>query len=166
MTLRALTWGKEPIYYVQKSYRKEDGKNATKNVERLGTLADLKARFGEEDPIGAAKKYIVELTAAEKEANKKVLVEYSPTTLITKGEQRCYNGGYLFLQKIYYELGLDYICKKIAKKHKSLNNPSASWSRCTGRFLCWRRSSTRSRRTCTSAASSWGSATPAWCTTT
>ncbi len=70
MTLRALTWGKEPIYYVQKSYRKEDGKNATKNVERLGTLADLKARFGEEDPIGAAKKYIVELTAAEKEANK------------------------------------------------------------------------------------------------
>ena len=31
-----------------------------------------------------------------------------------------YNGGYLFLQKIYYELGLDYICKKIAKKHKLL----------------------------------------------
>ena len=118
MTLRALTWGKEPIYDVQKSYRKEDGKNATKNVERLGTLADLKSRFGEDDPIGGAKKYIAELTAAEKEANRKVLVEYSPTTPIAKGEQRLYNGGYLFLQKIYYELGLDYICKKIAKKHK------------------------------------------------
>lgn len=118
MTLRALTWGKEPIYYVQKSYRKEGGKNATKNVERLGTLADLKSRFGEDDPIGGAKKYIAELTAAEKEANRKVLVEYSPTTPIAKGEQRLYNGGYLFLQKIYYELGLDYICKKIAKKHK------------------------------------------------
>ena len=118
MTLRALTWGKEPIYYVQKSYRKEDGKNATKNVERLGTLADLKSRFGEDDPIGGARKYIAELTAAEKEANRKVLVEYSPTTPIAKGEQRLYNGGYLFLQKIYYELGLDYICKKIAKKHK------------------------------------------------
>ena len=118
MTLRALTWGKEPIYYVQKSYRKEDGKNATKNVERLGTLADLKSRFGEDDPIGGAKKYIAELTAAEKEANRKVLVEYSPATPIAKGEQRLYNGGYLFLQKIYYELGLDYICKKIAKKHK------------------------------------------------
>ena len=118
MTLRALTWGKEPIYYVQKSYRKEDGKNATKNVERLGTLADLKARFGDEDPIGEAKRYIAELTAAEKGAAKKILVEYSPTTLIPKDEQRRYNGGYLFLQKIYYELGLDYICKKIAKKHK------------------------------------------------
>ena len=118
MTLRALTWGKEPIYYVQKSYRKEDGKNATKNIERLGTLSELKARFGEDDPIGEARKYIAELTAAEQEANKKVLVEYSPSSLIPKGEQRSYNGGYLFLQKIYYELGLDYICKKIAKKHK------------------------------------------------
>ena len=118
MTLRALTWGSEPIYYVQKSYRKEDGKNATKNIERLGTMFDLIARFGEEDPIGKAKQYIAELTSAEKEASRKVMVEYSPTELIAKGEQRSYNGGYLFLQKIYYELGLDYVCKKIAKKHK------------------------------------------------
>ena len=47
-------------------------------------------------------------------------MEYDPQTYIQKGEQRSYNGGYLFLQKIYYELGLDYICKKIAKKHKML----------------------------------------------
>lgn len=119
MTLRALTWGKDPIYYVQKSYRKENGKPATKNVERLGTLDDLKVRFGDADPIGEAKKYIAELTAAEKENARKVIVEYSPTALIAKDEQRCYNGGYLFLQKIYYELGLDYICKKIEKKHKN-----------------------------------------------
>lgn len=118
MTLRALTWGSEPIYYVQKSYRKEDGKNATKNIERLGTMSDLVARFGEDDPIGKAKQYIAELTAAEKEATRKVMIEYSPTEQITKGEQRSFNGGYLFLQKVYYELGLDYICKKIAKKHR------------------------------------------------
>lgn len=119
MTLRALTWGKEPIYYVQKSYRKENGKSATKNIERLGTLDDLKARFGASDPIGEARKYIAELTAAEKENARKVIVEYSPTTLVAKNEQRSYNGGYLFLQNIYYELGLDYICKKIEKKHKN-----------------------------------------------
>ena len=68
-----------------------------KNVERLGTLEDLKYRFGDQDPIGEAKKYVAELTAAEKEANKKVIVEYSPTTFIQKNEQRSYNGGYLFL---------------------------------------------------------------------
>ena len=118
MVLKEINLGKQPIYYVQKSYRNENGRPATKNYERLGTLDELKVRFGEEDPIGGAKQYIAELTAAEKEANKKVIVEYSPTIMIPKGERRCYNGGYLFLQKIYYELGLDYICKKIAKKHK------------------------------------------------
>ena len=118
MVLKEINLGKQPIYYVQKSYRKENGRPATKNYERLGTLEELKVRFGEEDPIGCAKQYIAELTAAEKAANKKVIVEYSPTAMIVKGEQRSYNGGYLFLQKIYYELGLDYICRKIAKKHK------------------------------------------------
>ena len=118
MVLKEISLGKQPIYYVQKSYRKENGRPATKNYERLGTIEELRARFGEEDPIGGAKRYIAELTAAEKEANKKVIVEYSPSAMIAKGEQRSYNGGYLFLQKIYYELGLDYICKKIAKKHK------------------------------------------------
>ena len=118
MVLKEISLGKQPIYYVQKSYRKENGRPATKNYERLGTLDELRARFGEDDPIGGAKKYIAELTAAERVANKKVIVEYSPTAMIPKGEQRSYNGGYLFLQKIYYELGLDYICKKIAKKHK------------------------------------------------
>ena len=118
MVLKEINLGKQPIYYVQKSYRKENGRPATKNYERLGTLDELKARFGEDDPIGGAKQYIAELTAAEKEANKKVVVEYSPSAMIAKGEQRSYNGGYLFLQKIYYELGLDYVCKKIAKKHK------------------------------------------------
>nr|CDL66365.1 unnamed protein product [uncultured bacterium] len=107
------------FYYVQKSFRTENGKCSTKNVERLGTIDDLRKRFGDEDPVGEAKKYVAELTAAEKAANKKVIVEYSPTTFIQKNEQHSYNGGYLFLQKIYHELGLDYICKKIEKKHKN-----------------------------------------------
>lgn len=106
------------FYYVQKSFRDENGKGRTRNVERLGTLDDLKARFGADDPVGQAKKYIAGLTAAEKEANRKVVVDYLPDRLIEKGEQRSCNGGYLFLQKIYHELGLDYICRKIAKKHR------------------------------------------------
>lgn len=51
-------------YYVQKSYRTDTGKCSTKTVERLRTLEELKVRFGEADPIGAAKQYIAELTAA------------------------------------------------------------------------------------------------------
>ena len=105
-------------YYIQKSYRTDSGKSSTKTVERLGSMEELKARFGEEDPVGAARAYMKELSAAEKKSREEIVVKFKPSVLIRKEEQRCYNGGYLFLQKIYYELGLDYICKKIAKKHK------------------------------------------------
>ena len=105
-------------YYIQKSYRTDSGKSSTKTVERLGSIEELKSRFGEEDPIGGARAYMKALSAAEKKAREDIVVKFKPSVLIQKGEQRSYNGGYLFLQKIYYELGLDYICKKIAKKHK------------------------------------------------
>lgn len=106
-------------YYVQKSFRSETGKTTTKVIERLGTMKELVARFGEEDPLGSARKYVADLTAAEKESKRKIIVEYNPSLLIKKGERRCYNGGYLFLQKVYHELGLDKICRKIEKRHKN-----------------------------------------------
>ena len=58
--------GKQPVYYVQKSYRNEDGKPSTKYVERLGTLEDLEKRFGGEDPVGEAKKYVASLPPRKK----------------------------------------------------------------------------------------------------
>ena len=106
-------------YYVQKSFRDENGKNTAKIVERLGSMKELVIRFGEENPLGAARRYVAELTAKEKESRRKITVEYNPQVLIKKGEQRSYNGGYLFLQKVYYELGLDRICAKIERKHKN-----------------------------------------------
>ena len=125
MILKSCNSKNYTFYYVQKSFRTETGKCSTKNIERLGTIDDLRKRFGDKDPIGEAKKYVAGLTAAEKESNKKVIVEYSPTAFIQKNEQRSYNGGYLFLQKIYHELGLDYICKKLEKKHKNKYDLSA-----------------------------------------
>ena len=192
MILKSCNSKNYTFYYVQKSFRTETGKCSTKNIERLGTIYDLRKRFGDKDPIGEAKKYVAELTAAEKESNKKVIVEYSPTVFIQKNEQRSYNGGYLFLQNIYYELGLDYICKKIEKKHKnkytisaksfrtfftlvccipapscrhrktpgsSLNSRKRISIRSIELSVCWRQSSMRYRRMCTSAASNLGSAT-------
>ncbi len=106
-------------YYVQKSFRSETGKTTTKVIERLGTMKELVARFGEEDPLGSARKYVADLTAAEKESKRKIIVEYNPSLLIKKGERRSFNGGYLFLQKVYHELGLDKICRKIEKRHKN-----------------------------------------------
>lgn len=106
-------------YYVQKSFRDADGKNTTKIIERLGTMKDLVLRFGEEDPLGSARRYVADLTAKEKEAGRKITVEYNTQLPIRKGEQRCHNGGYLFLQKVYHDLGLDKTCAGIARRHKN-----------------------------------------------
>jgi len=62
--------------------------------------------------------FIFGLYKKEKEEKQEVLVKYSPSKLIPKDEQRSYNGGYLFLQKIYHELGLHKICNQITKKYK------------------------------------------------
>ena len=86
-------------YYIQKSYRTDSGKSSTKTVERLGSLEELKARFGEEDPVGGARAYMKELSAAEKKSREDIVVRLKPSILIPKGEQRRYDGGYLFLQK-------------------------------------------------------------------
>ena len=52
MILKTLSMGRQPVYYVQKSCRNEDGKPSTKYVERLGTLEDMEKRFRGEDPVG------------------------------------------------------------------------------------------------------------------
>lgn len=107
------------LYYVQKSYRSDSGKSSTRTVERLGTIEEVKARFGEENTIEAVKSYIKELTQLDKEQGRDVVVKLSQNKIIKKEEQRCYNGGYLFLQKVYHELGLDKICRRIEKKYKN-----------------------------------------------
>ena len=112
--------GRFTYLYAIKGYRTDDGKSTTKVVEKFGTIEELREKLDGADPIEWARARVAEMTALEKEENKKVVVEYDPKVYIQNGEQRSYNGGYLFLQKIYYELGLDYICKKIAKKHKLL----------------------------------------------
>lgn len=107
------------LYYVQKSYRTESGKSSTRTVERLGTIEEVEARFGKENTMEAVKGYIRELSAADKELRRDVVVKFSQSAMLKKDEQRCFNGGYLFLQKIYHELGLDGICRKIGKNHKN-----------------------------------------------
>ena len=107
------------LYYVQKSYRTDSGKSSTRTVERLGTIEEVKARFGEENTMDAVKAYIKELTLADKEQRRDVVVKLSQNKMIKQNEQNSYNGGYLFLQKVYYELGLDKICNKIEKRHRN-----------------------------------------------
>ena len=95
-----------------------DGKEHTKTVEKLGRVADLEKKLNGQDPIKWARDYIAELNKREKEQNRDVIVKYSQSKKIEKDVQRSFNGGYLFLQQIYYQLGLHKICKDISNKYK------------------------------------------------
>jgi len=114
--------------YVIKDFT-ENKKRTTKIVEKLGTLKELEEKLNGQDPIEWAKKYIDELNQMEKENNRKIMVQYSPTKLIDKDEQHSFNGGYLFLQQIYYSIGLDKICKQISDKYKFSFNLDSILSR-------------------------------------
>jgi len=105
------------IFYISKSIWR-NGKSTTKTIEKLGTLEEVQARAGDMDPYEWAKQYAAELTRKEKEGRKEIILKYSSSRLITKDEQRSVNIGYLFLQNIYYSLGLDKICSSISKKYK------------------------------------------------
>jgi len=104
------------LYVIKSTYL--NGIHSTKIVEKLGTVAELEKKLNGEDPIVWAKKHIEELTKKEKEETREVIVKYSPSKVIAKDEQHSFNGGYLFLQKIYHELGLHKICKEISQKYK------------------------------------------------
>ncbi len=96
----------------------ENNKRTTKVVEKLGTLDDLEKKLNGQDPIEWAKKYVQDLYEKEKEEKREVIIKYSQSKMIKKNEQHLYNGGYLFIQQIYYALGLHKICNEISRKYK------------------------------------------------
>ena len=104
------------LYMIKSTY--ENGIHSSKIVEKLGTFAELEKKLGGRDPYEWAREYIAEQTRLEEEQKREVMLKYSPAKQIPKGEQRSYNGGYLFLQRIYHALGLDKICAMITKRHK------------------------------------------------
>lgn len=95
-----------------------DKKERTITVEKLGTEAELREKLNGADPYEWAKEYIRKLNEKEKEQTRKILVPFEQSKIIPKDEQRSFNGGYLFLQKIYHELRLHKICKEISQKYK------------------------------------------------
>ena len=82
--------------------------HSTKIVEKLGTYAELKEKLNGQDPIEWANEYIQELNRKEKEEQREIKLKFSPAKQIAKGDQRAFNGGCLFLQKIYCELVLSH----------------------------------------------------------
>ena len=117
------------LYVIKSVYDSKTQSNHSKIVEKLGTEAELREKLNGADPYEWAKEYVKMLNEKEKEQTRKILVPFEQSKIITKNEQHTYNVGYLFLQKIYYELGLHKICKDISDKYKFTYNLNSILSR-------------------------------------
>ena len=114
----------------------ENNKRTTTIVEKLGTIKELEEKLNGQDPIEWAKGYIDELNKLEMKQSRDVIVKYSQSKLIEKNVQSSFNGGYLFLQQLYHQLGLHKICNDISGKHKFTFNLDSILSRLIyGRIL-------------------------------
>ena len=78
-------------YYVSKTIY-ENGKERTIIVEKPGTHQQLLEKLNGQDLLEWARKYVEELNRKEEEGQREILVKYSPTKLINKGEQHCFKG--------------------------------------------------------------------------
>lgn len=118
MRLKITKTNSDTNYYVIKDIKTPSGKRTTMIYEKLGNEQDLLKKSNGEDVLEWIKKYIKVLNEKEKEHKNDILIKKSPSKIIPKDEQLCFNVGYVFLQDIYHSLRLDNICNEISTKYK------------------------------------------------
>lgn len=111
------TTGKYSVTYRAVKTVRINGKNKTQIVKSFGSEKVICETYGVADAKAWAKEQVRLMNEAEKEDSAKFNFELCAGTDLAMDEQRRFNGGYLFLQDIYYELGLHKICRAISKRH-------------------------------------------------
>lgn len=106
--------------YIKQSYRKDNGKTSSRIYKKLGKYNTLLEQFSgnEKELMDWAKKEAEKETLAYNQQKEKVSLSLSPLARIPLEEERVFNIGYLFLQKICSELRIDNICRNIRNHHK------------------------------------------------
>ena len=108
-------------FYIKQSYIDSNGKSTSRTIRKLGTLKELLVEHGptRDDVMAWAKEQArIETEKFEQEkTNHCIPITFHPNRKIAHGEKRKFQGGYLFLQSLYYELGLNKVCRKIRDKH-------------------------------------------------
>ena len=106
--------------YIKQSYRKDNGKTSSRIYKKLGKYNTLLEQFSgnEKELMDWAKKEAEKETLAYNQQKEKVSLSLSPLARIPLDEERVFNIGYLFLQKICSELRIDNICRNIRNHHK------------------------------------------------
>ena len=113
-----ITKSKNGVHYSIIQDINKNGKRTTCVYENIGNYDKLKLRAGNEEPIIWLDNYIKELNKKVKEESLPIIIQKNPNKIIDKNVQVEFNVGYLFLQDLYYKLGLNNICKDISEKYQ------------------------------------------------
>lgn len=93
-----------------------NGKRTTKIVAPLGNEAKIRQEHPDYEPLAWAKEQARLMTQQEKEDQQVLIKKFSAAKTIEKDKQISFNAGYLFLQSIFSQLGLQQTCKMIQKE--------------------------------------------------
>ena len=96
---------------------RRNGKRSTEIIENLGSASEICEKYHVSDADAWAADYIKRKREEAASKDHKVLVSYNTSAVIDKDKRLSFNAGYLFLQQIYYQLGLPSICRKIKKEN-------------------------------------------------
>ena len=107
---------KDPTYHVIQDVRR-NGKRSTEIIENLGKASEICTKYNVSDADLWAKDYVQKLRDDKRSNNHKVLIPFQTNRFIKSNKQLSFNVGYLFLQRIFYQLGLPSICRKIKKNN-------------------------------------------------
>lgn len=108
-------------FYITRSYVKSKGVTTSEVVRKLGTLQELSERLGtDRDGVMAWAKEQARIETEKYKSEKEsqtVMIPFHQNRMLDYGVQKRFDGGYLFLQHVYYKLGLDKACRKIKARH-------------------------------------------------
>ena len=93
-------------------------KRTTVTVEKLGNEKYICETYGVSNALEWAKEHVAMLNKKALEEESKMDISFSQSIPMNTDRQNSFNIGYLFLQKIFYDLGFDNICNNIKRKHK------------------------------------------------
>lgn len=108
-------------FYITKGYINDKGVSTSTIIRKLGTLKELLVEHGptRDDVMAWAREEArMETEKYKKEAqSRSVQITFHADRQLPYDQQVFYRGGYLFLQSIYYRLGLHKTCRKLRDKY-------------------------------------------------
>lgn len=111
------TKNKNSITYRAVKTIRVNGKNKTLPIKTFGSERFICETYHVNDAKAWAKEQVRLMNEAEKEDSANFTIDLCAGTDLVMNDQRRFNGGYLFLQDIYHELGLHKICRAISGRH-------------------------------------------------